>query len=199
MNCPALPDARCVRPRRAGRLSGLLVALGSVLVSATVLAQGLPDADRNAPLSIDAGQMKIDTKRRVRLLSGGVELTRGGFWLKSAQVELREAAQGDVAVATGVAGEPAVFRQKREALDELIEGRAERIEYDTRAEIVRLIDKAVLKRWRGGVLAEEVTGQVVVYDHLRETFEVQGGGPGSRVKGLVTPSAASAAKPGEAR
>lgn len=144
--------------------------------------------DRDAPLLFDAGQMKIDVKRRVRLLTGGVQLTRGTFMLSAQQVELRETPLGsDFAVATAGAGQPARFRQRREGMDEVIEGQADLIEYDSKSETVRLIGNALLKRLRGSVVTEEVSGQTVVYEHSRETFEVLGGSSGSRVKGVVTP------------
>jgi lipopolysaccharide export system protein LptA len=174
---------RCALP---AAVLALLLAWAPDLLAQSASAS-LPDSDRDAPLTIDAGQMKIDSKRRERLLTGGVELTRGSFTLKAAQVLLREGALGDTAVATG-GSEQASFQQRRPALNERIDGKADRIEYDTRTETVRLIDKAVLKRWRGDQLAEEVSGQMVVYDRVRETFEVQGSAEGSRVRGVVTPS-----------
>lgn len=179
----------------------LTVALagGAVPVSAqTPAAAQRPAArDRDVPLQFDAGQMKIDGKRRVRVLSGGVQLTRGTFWLASQQVELRETPKGtDFAIATSSPTQQARFKQKREGLDELIDGQADRIEYDAATETVRLIGNALLKRLHGEEVTEQVTGQVIVYEHGKETFEVQGGGTGSRVKGVVTPAARPATTDG---
>ncbi|MEO8297061.1 MAG: lipopolysaccharide transport periplasmic protein LptA [Burkholderiales bacterium] len=172
----------------------MLAPLASMVLAAAALTVGpgavwAQTADRDLPLTIDAAQMKLDSKRKLRLLTGNVEVARGSFSLKAEQVELRETPQGDLAVATGTAGQLASFRQRREAFDEVVEGQAERIEYETRTEVARLIGKAVLKRWRSGSLVEEITGQTVVYDHPRETFEVQGGtGSGGRVRGVVSPA-----------
>lgn len=188
-------------PVPTGRFRGLSVliaavlALGAAGVSSPVAAQAnkapAPAAaarDRDVPLQFDAGQMKIDGKRRVRWLTGGVQLTRGTFWLASQQVELRETPRGtDFAIATSGGGQQARFKQKREGLDEIIDGQADRIEYDAATETVKLIGNALLKRLRGDEVTEQVTGQVIVYEHGKETFEVQGGGSGSRVKGIVTP------------
>jgi len=162
-----------------------------------VVAAASAVRDRDAPLLFDAGQMKIDAKRKVRLLTGDVQLTRGSFELKSQQVELRETAQGgDFAVATSAPGLQAHFRQRREGMDEVIDGQADRIEYDAKTEIVRLIGNAVLKRLRGNSITDEVSGQTIIYEHLRETFEVQGSGAGSRVKGVVTPQTKGSAEAG---
>lgn len=169
-----------------------------MLVLAVVLAgQGSPvhaeKSDREQALTFDAGRMVLDGKRKVRTLSGGVEITRGTLVLKAGQIELKEIAQGQFATATGADGQPATFRQKREGLDEFVEGQARRIEYDTVSETVRFIDQAQVRVLRGGVPVDQVTGQTIVYNHARDVFEVQGGvaatpgGAGGRVKGVVTP------------
>ena len=150
-------------------------------------------SDSEQALAFDAGRMVIDGKRKIRTLSGGVEITRGTLVLKAAQIELKETAQGQFATASGSDGQPATFRQKREGLDEYVEGQARRIEYDTVSETVRFIDQAQVRVLRAGVPADQVTGQTIVYNHARDVFEVQGGGgtvpggAGGRVKGVVTP------------
>jgi lipopolysaccharide export system protein LptA len=169
--------------------------VSAALLSASACAQGLAaKADKEVPLTFDAGQMRIDGKRKVRVLSGGVELTRGGFVLKASEVEVRDAGNGQVAVALSSAGQLATFRQKREGLDESVEGQADRIEYETTTGLVRMTGKAWLRRLRGSTVSEEVSGQSIVYDQERETFEVQGGAAGvgsgantGRIKGVVTP------------
>ena len=147
-------------------------------------------SDREQALTFDAGRMVLDGKRKIRTLSGGVEITRGTLVLKAAQIELKETAQGQLATAFGGDGQPATFRQKREGLDEIVEGQARRIEYDSVTETVRFVDQAQVRVLRGGVAADQVTGQTIVYNHARDVFEVQGAGSaatGGRVKGVVTP------------
>ncbi len=179
-----------------------------MLVFAAALAcVGLParaeKSDSQQALAFDAGRMVLDGKRKIRTLSGGVEITRGSLVLKAAQIELKETAQGQFATATGTEGQPATFRQKREGLDEIVEGQARRIEYDSVTETVRFLDQAQVRVLRAGVPADQVTGQTIVYNHARDVFEVQGGvaaapgGVGGRVKGVVTPrkSTGAAAEP----
>lgn len=186
---------RGVVGRRGGpAATALLIAAAAALFAASAHAER---ADRDLPLSFDAGQLKIDGKRKLQLLSGGVEITRGTLVLKAAQVELRETPTGQVAVAQGGNGELATFRQKREGIDEVIEGQAQRIEYDTVSQTVRFSEKAQVRLWRGGVQADQISGQTIVYDHARDVFEIQGGAAdgsaGGRVRGVVTPRPASAA------
>jgi lipopolysaccharide export system protein LptA len=170
----------------------------SCLAAAPVRAER---ADRELPLEIDAGQVRIDGKRKLRMLSGGVEIRRGSLIIRAQQIELRETPEGDVAVAQGSPSAPASFRQKRDGVDELIEGQAVRIDYDSGNETVRLDQGAQLKRWMGSRLAEDLSGQVIVYDHARDTFEVNGNTPAAgggtetpgRVRVVVAPRSGPAA------
>lgn len=187
LSMPACPFVQRIALRAlvVAWLTVPLCAPGSVQAAEA----GASASDRDVPLLFDAGQMKIDAKHKVRLLTGGVEMTRGSFLLTSQQVELRELPQGgDLAIATSGGGQQARFRQRREGLDEVIDGQADRIEYNGRTEVVHLIGNARLKRLRGEVVTEEVSGQTIIYEHAKETFEVLGGGStGSRVRGVVTP------------
>lgn len=182
--------------RRASPGVAIALALAVTLSAAPPLRA--EKADSEQALTFDAGRMVLDGRRKIRTLSGGVEITRGTLVLRAAQVELRETAQGQFATATGAEGQPATFRQKREGSDEFIEGQARRIEYDAAAETVRFVDQAQVRVLRGGAPADQVTGQVIVYDHTRDVFEVQGGAPaaggtgGGRVRGVVTPRPSSA-------
>jgi lipopolysaccharide export system protein LptA len=169
----------------------LLLAL--LLGSASVQAQL---ADRDQPLQIDAGRVHIDGKRKVRLLSGGVEIRRGSLLIRAETIELRETPQGQQITATGSEAEPALFRQKREGLDEVVEGRARQVEYDASNEVVRLLQQAVLRRLSGNSVSEELSGQSIVYDHARESFEVlSGGAAGDRVRAVVAPRKPASAAP----
>ncbi|MFM2065200.1 MAG: hypothetical protein RLZZ584_109 [Pseudomonadota bacterium] len=180
-------------------------ALALLLVGLTAAAPARAErADREMPLEIDAGQVRIDGKRKVRTLSGGVEIRRGSLLIRAQQIELRETPDGEVAVALGSAGVPASFRQKRDGVDELVEGQAMRIDYDSASETLKLDHSAQLKRWMGTRLAEDLSGQTIVYDHARDTFEVNGGAAGSpagssgdgsgRVRAVVAPRSGSPAR-----
>ncbi|MFM2055352.1 MAG: hypothetical protein RL456_3389 [Pseudomonadota bacterium] len=181
-------------PALRAALTGLAVL---VTCAAPVRAER---ADRDLPLSFDAGQLRIDGKRKVQILSGGVEITRGSLVLKAAGVELRETPTGQIAVATGSAEQPATFRQKRDGVDETVEGQALRIDYDTVTQTVRFQQQAQVRLWRGGVLADQISGETIVYDHGRDAFEILGGAPATtgatgagRVRGVVTPRPATGA------
>ncbi|HNB46558.1 MAG TPA: lipopolysaccharide transport periplasmic protein LptA [Burkholderiaceae bacterium] len=180
--------------------AGLAVALGAGLGLVALPVQA-ERADRGQPMQFDAGQMRIDGKRKVQLLTGGVELNQGTMQIRAAQVELRETPRGQVAVAEGSANAPLVqFRQKRDGVDEWIEGQAERVEYDAGSQVVRLFQRAQVRLLRAGALADQVVGEQITYDHVRDVFEVQGQAAGTapgtapgngRVRGTVTPRSAA--------
>jgi lipopolysaccharide export system protein LptA len=74
-------------------------------------------------------------------------------------------------------------------LDEYIEGWAERIEYDSRADKVQMFNRAMLKRGD-----DEVRGNYISYDVGTEFFQVTGGAtkstgaPGEgRVRAIMQP------------
>ena len=179
-----------------------------LLTSFSALAQGLlvtaalsasaqaEKADRLKPLNVEADQpSNLDLQKRVVVFNGNVVVTKGSLVIRGARVEVRETPDGyQAAVATGSPGKPATFRQKRDGVDEFIEGQAERLEYDSKADTVRFVNAAVVRRMRAAVVADEVTGSVVSYNNTTEVFSVSGGSsavtpanPTGRVRAVLTP------------
>jgi lipopolysaccharide export system protein LptA len=168
----------------------------AVLLSAAFAFAGGPAsaerADRNQPLAFVADSARVDELKQTNILSGNVEITKGSIVIRADRVEVRQTREGwQSAVATGAAGKRAYFRQKREGSDEVLEGEAERLEYDSRTDTVRLVNQAVMRRFRGSTLADEVAGSTISYDNVTEVFQVVGGAasaaaPG-RVRGVLTP------------
>jgi lipopolysaccharide export system protein LptA len=187
---PSLPSLG--RPRRS--TPGLALALALLLGPAAW-------AERDQPLRFTADSLRYDDARRVNVLIGRVELIKGPLVLRADRVEVRQSPEGHhSATATGTA-EPATFRRKRDGVDEHIEGRASRIDYDSRTDTLRLSGQAVIRRLRGPELADEISGQTITYDNGAETFSVQGGAEGGadgRVRGVLTPSSSGAGR-GDAR
>ena len=147
-------------------------------------------ADRGKPLNIEADSGRYDDARQIGLFSGNVVITKGSIVLRASQVEVRQTPDGhQSSVATGTGDALARFRQKREGLDEYIEGEAERIEYDTRADTVRFVNRAVLRRFRGSMLADEASGQVITFDNAASVYSVTGGteASGGRVRATLSP------------
>ena len=171
-----------------------VVALTALLgVSSPASAE---KADRTKPVNIEADQPgTVDLLKQVVVFNGNVVITQGTLTIRAQRVEVRETPEGfRAAVALGGAGRPATYREKREGVDEYIEGQAERIEYDGRADTVRFTNNASVRRLRSTSVADEVTGNLITYDNYAETFSVQGrpaatpDNPSGRVRAVLSPA-----------
>ena len=159
-------------------------------------------ADRNKPMNIEADALRYDDVRQVSVFTGKVVITKGTIVIRGARVEVRQDAQGNqFGTVTAEPGKLAYYRQKREGLDEYIEGEADSIEYDGRADRVRFIRSAEMRRLRGATVADEMTGSLIVYDNTTDVFTVDGSvttpgqqaGAGGRVRAVLTPRGAASA------
>jgi lipopolysaccharide export system protein LptA len=168
--------------------------LTSLLCAAALAPASAEKADRSKPLTIEADQpSSVDLLNQVVVFNGNVVVAQGTMAIRADRVEVRERPDGHrSASALGSAGRPAVFRQKRDGVDETIEGSAERIEYDSRGDVVRFAGNALVRRLRGTSVADEISGSLISFDNGNETFSVQGAAAGSA-------SAADAAGSGRVR
>ena len=152
-------------------------------------------ADRLKPITIQADQDgQIDLQRQVVVFSGNVVVSKGTMVIRAARIEVRQTPSGyDTAVAFGAPGKPATFRQKREGVDEYMDGEADRLEYDGKTDVIRFVNNAAVRRLRGATLADEITGNLVTYDSSADLLRVSGGAastaanPGGRVRAVLTP------------
>lgn len=180
------------------RLLALAAALAAIVASAPARAE---KADRFKPLNVEADQPgRIDLLNQHVVFNGNVVVTKGTMTIRAGRIEVRETPDGyHSAVAIGAATKPATFRQKRDGVDEWIEGEAERLEYDGKSDTIRFVTNAAVRRLRGSTVADEIAGNVVAYDSIAEVFSVSGGAaatptnPGGRVRAVLTPREGSAA------
>lgn len=176
----------------------LLLALAAALAGGPVSAE---KADRFKPLNVEADQPgRIDLLNQHVVFNGNVVVTKGTMTIRAGRIEVRETPEGyHSAVALGAANKPATFRQKRDGVDEWIEGEAERLEYEGKTDTIRFVTNAAVRRLRGSTVADEIAGNVVSYDSIGEVFSVSGGAaatptnPGGRVRAVLTPREGSAA------
>ena len=171
------------------------------LFLAALLAAGLgaawaEKADRSKPMTLESDQpCTLSLLKQTSVCSGNVVISQGTLQIRADRLELRESPEGyQMAQATGVAGKPASYRQKRDGSDEFVEGQAQRIDYDSRAGTLRFDGAAVVRRLRGPVVADEIQGALILWDSTAESFNVQGGtatatNPGGRVRAVITPRA----------
>ncbi len=177
---------------------------GHLLVAATLVVAGAAQAeraDRFKPLNVEADQPgRIDLLNQYVVFNGNVVVTKGTMIIRADRIEVRETPDGyHNAVALGTAGKPATFRQKRDGVDETVEGEAVRLEYDGKSDTIRFVTNASVRRLRGAGVADEISGNLVSYDSITEVFSVSGGAastpanPGGRVRAVLTPREGSAA------
>jgi lipopolysaccharide export system protein LptA len=147
-----------------------------LLCAAALSSAQAEKADRSQPLTIEADQPgTVDLIKQVVVFNGNVVVAQGTMAIKADRVEVRERPDGHrAATALGTPGKPATFHQKRDGVAETLDGSAERIEYDSRGDVVRFTGAALVRRLRAGTLADEISGHVIVYDSGNETFSVQG-------------------------
>ena len=192
MTAPILP---LLFPRGSAAIAGLL----ALLLAGPAQAE---KADRAKPLNVAAdSQGTVDLLKQVVVFSGNVIITKGTIVIKADRVEVRETPDGyRTAVAIGGSTRPATFRQKRDGVDEFIDGQAERLEYDDKADTIRFVNNAIVRRLRGATIGDEITGSLITYDNTTEVFSVSGGntanatpGGGGRVRAVLTPREGTAA------
>jgi lipopolysaccharide export system protein LptA len=180
-----------------------------LLLSLALLLWGHPaaaeKADRDKPMNIEADALRYDDLKQTSVFTGNVVVTKGTIVIRGARVEVRQDPEGyQYGVVTAEPGKLAFYRQKREGVDEYIEGESQVIEYDGKADRVKFIRQAQLRRFHGPTLSDEMVGSLIIYDSGNDVFTVDGGpsspAGGGRVRAVLAPrpsaSAPAAAAPG---
>lgn len=142
-------------------------------------------ADRSQPMQIEADQAVMNEAEQVSTFTGKVQITQGTLQIHGDKVVVSQDKLGNKI--GKVYGLPASFRQKREGLDEYIEGYGERIEYDTLKQVVDMYGQARLKREQ-----DFIHGEHINYSAQSEIFIVNNTAPlngtaPQRVRAVIQP------------
>ena len=185
----------------------LAVALALALLATGAHAE---KADRNKPMNVEADSLKYDDLNQTSVFTGKVVVTKGTIVIRGGRVNVKQDPEGyQFGVVLAEPGKRAFYRQKRDGVDEFIEGEGDTIEYDGRADRVKFIGHAEMRRYRGATLADETSGALITYDNTTDQFAVDGNtsgapptGTGGRVRATLAPrpsaSAPAAAPPAAA-
>jgi len=178
----------------------LLAALCFGCATGVALAE---KADRNKPMNVEADALRYDDLNQTSVFTGKVVVSKGSILIRGAKVDVRQDPEGyQFGTVTAEPGKLAYFKQKREGLDEFIEGEADVIEYDGKADRVKFIKRAELRRLRGAIVADEMTGSLITYDNSNDVFTVDGGAggaspapgvPAGRIRAVLSPRVAASA------
>jgi lipopolysaccharide export system protein LptA len=187
------------------RLATLLLLAVCALMPLSALAE---KADSNKPMNIEADALRYDDLNQTSVFTGRVVITKGTIIIRGARVDVRQDPEGyQYATVTAAPGKLAFYRQKREGVDEYIEGESQTIVYDGKADVVKFIQHAVLRRYTGATLTDETTGALITYNNATDVFTVDGtvtnptsgvaGGPArTRVRAMLSPKASASAPVG---
>jgi lipopolysaccharide export system protein LptA len=167
------------------------------------VAASAEKADRDKPMNIEADNLVHDELSQVSIFTGKAVLTKGTMVMRGTRIEIREDADGyQFGVVFPEPNKRAFFRQKREGADEFIEGEGLRIEYNGKTDKVHLIGNAEVRRYRGAVLGDQMTGSLIIYENLTDVFTIDGqrneaGGKSNlgRVKAILAPRSKTLDKP----
>ena len=179
-----------------------LLGLCLALLGSTAWAE---KADKNKPMNIESDALRYDDLKQTSIFTGNVVITKGSIILRGAQVDVSQDPEGfQFGTAIEKDGKRAFFRQKRDTVkgepEEWMEGEAETIYYDGKADTVTFTKAAILRRYRGAAVSDETQGNQIVYNNLTDVFNVVGGAgnvsptnPTGRVRAMISPKSASSA------
>jgi len=157
------------------RLAAIAGIAGAMLAATAAKAE---KADRDKPVNIEADRVSVDDVKKIQTFEGRVQLIKGTLIIRAERIVVTQDDDGyQRGIATGTAGALPYFRQKREGLDEYVEGEGERIEHDAKNEKTEFFNRA---RVKSGL--DEVRGQFISYDGRSETYLVTSGPNGTRAK-----------------
>ena len=165
------------------RLPLTLIIAALAAASAPSLAER---ADREKEIVIVADKWAGDDANKVTTLQGNVVVTQGTMRITADKMTVREDAQKNKSYVAN--GAPVTFRQKRDKVDEYVDGEAQRAEFDDRTDVLKLFNRARVKSG-----ANQITGEFISYDMQKELAEASGAAPGaaaapnSRVKVIILP------------
>lgn len=175
-------------------------AILNSLLLATLLAAAPAFAerdDRDKPINLEADTVEVNDATGVSVYSGNVRLTQGTLLMTADKVIVVQDAEG-FSKSTAY-GNPTTFRQKREGVDEYIDGAAQRLEFDAKKDLVQLFTQARVRRGQ-----DEVRGSYISYNSATESYRVLGGkeaatetNPKGRVRAVIQPKKRSAAPAAE--
>ena len=153
--------------KKINKYNLILIFIHTILLLSSPIALS-EEADRDKAIEIESDTMTVDDAKSISIYKGDVIMTQGTLTIKASELTVREDSQGfQHSTATG---KPTTFKQKRDGIDEYIEGRAQRIEYDGHMDKVHLYIKASVQRGN-----DTVFGDYIMYDTNAEFAQALSG------------------------
>ena len=139
-------------------------------------------ADREKPIQITSDRAKVEDHTQTSTFEGNVRVRQGTLLIEAEKIVVTQDKQGANQITA--TGQLAHFRQKRDGVNEYAEGFAERIVYDSAAEMANFYGQARVKRE-----GDDVRGEHIVYNTKTGVFQVFGSNeqkPSTPDQGRVT-------------
>jgi lipopolysaccharide export system protein LptA len=99
-----------------------------LLIAALCVCAGAAQAEkayRSKPMNVEADALRHDEQKQTSVFTGRVIVTKGSIVIRGARIEVRQDAQGNqYGLVSAEPGKLAFYRQKREGVEEFIEGEA---------------------------------------------------------------------------
>lgn len=159
-----------------------MATLALILLSQAAWAER---ADRDKPTLIDSDRLDHDEQRQITVFTGNVVLTKGTLVMRGNRMEMWQDPAGNYFGT--LTGDPARFRQKRDGLNEFMEGESRRLDYDGKEELVTLTGNAIMRRLEGDVLKDQVSGDRLTYNNLSDKYQVESGDGQGRSRMFLMP------------
>lgn len=148
-----------------------LCALGAAAPQAAT-----PELAADAPTLIDSDTLEYDEPRQTSVFTGNVVLTRGDLSLHAHRLELRQNDAGDqFATATAVPGKQVYVRQAKPDSVEIVEGHADRAEYNSKTQQLDFIGHAIVQRMACGKTLDQIRGERIRYNQSSDIYTASGG------------------------
>lgn len=144
-------------------------------------------SDRQQPLDVAADRSESNLDGSTTVLIGSVEIVQGSLKASAARAEVTQA-EGAVSRVV-LTGSPARLSQRLDGGQGQMNGHAQRIDYELKADRITLTGAVRLERPQGVMESEKVVYKV-------DSGQLDAGGDGSRVKFRIEPKA-DPAKPAE--
>jgi len=127
-------------------------------------------ANKENPVDVRSDRVTVNEAKQESLFEGNVVATQGTLVIRGDRMLVKQDANGFQYGTTY--GNPANFKQKLGGANGFTKGSAERVEYDTKADKIRLFSNAQIKRGN-----DTVSGDYISYDMTSEHLEIDGKTP----------------------
>lgn len=133
-------------------------------------------ADRTKPIKIEAASNMLDQSTNLLTIEGDVVLEQGTMRITADRMIVKRDTQDYIfAQLFAKAGGQIFFREKREGMNDFMEGTADRAEFDDKANTIKLFSRAKLKNG-----TDELSGEYIYYNSLTDVIKALGRAPDAK-------------------